>query len=212
MVRGHLEKEKIDIAAIQETKLTPNVDDPRIPRYTVVRRDRPPKGGKSNRGGGLMFVIKTSIGYKPLKLDIRLSEDKDFSESLCIEIPTKGDQKLRITNLYIPPVYCRGERRTEWFNTEKWPKGNSDLVLGDINAHSVLWDDHISEGKSDRRGILVERWLSTNEMHCLNEGQPTFKSRSRDTQSTPDVTFIHTSQIEKQHGKLGVVLRQTTNQ
>ena len=83
-------------------------------------------------------------------------QESDFSESLSIEIPTKGNQKIRITNVYIPPVYTRGERREEWFNTEKWPSERYDIMLGDINGHSTTWNNNIESDKSDKRGEMAE--------------------------------------------------------
>ena len=105
---------KIDIFVIQETKLIKSDKTPRIPGYTVERKDRDqPKGKEKDQGGGLITGIKKSIAYKRMDmLSVRGAKDK-ITESLIVEIPTKDKQKLRITNMYVPPVSSGTRLREE---------------------------------------------------------------------------------------------------
>ena len=66
--------------------------------------------------------------------------------------------------------------------------------MGDINAHSSLWD---KQANQDTRGDAVENWLAINDMSCLNDGTPTRYSKSVDSISTPDVSLVSSSLIDK---------------
>ena len=51
--------------------------------------------------------IKEEIPYKVVQKEFRGSED-NITEGMTLVIPLRNNQKLRITNMYIPPI-----RRTE---------------------------------------------------------------------------------------------------
>ena len=103
-LKHFLAEQNIDIFLIQETKLVPKVDEPVFKGYELVRKDRKQKKGcEKNRGGGLLIGIKDRIPYSELRLNLR-TEDDEITEALTIEIPTKNKKKIRITNVYIPPI------------------------------------------------------------------------------------------------------------
>ena len=72
-----------------------------------------------------------------------------------------------------------------------------DLIIGDANAHSSLWD--ISRSDSDKRGEKIEKWLEENDMACLNDGTPTHINYRRElvTYSAPDTSIAHVSLLDK---------------
>ena len=281
-----IRKNKIDIFVIQETKLIRSDKTPRIPGYTVERKDRDqPKGKEKDRGGGLITGIKKSIAYKRMDmLSVRGAKDK-ITESLIVEIPTKDKQKLRITNMYVPPVSSgtrlreegsgssdtarsgdssrrrvnnietgttrstsgrgrngissasgrntrvrrshrgrvsdvrtrstrrRGnqpvtgeeleepqEQRQEGrdgFVLERWPAKNCDMICGDVNAHSLLWDNSVAGKGADKRGEVIETWAADKNMIAVNDGSHTLDSRSTGSQTAPDVTLVHASLLDK---------------
>ena len=80
-------------------------DKPRnIPGYAIIRRDREQKRGKeNNRGGGLLIGIKETTPYREIYNDLR-GPDDEITEWITVEIPTSNSQKIRITNMYIPPI------------------------------------------------------------------------------------------------------------
>ena len=71
------------------------------------------------------------------------------------------------------------------------------MICGDVNAHSILWDDTRANKEPDQRGITLENWLAENNMLAVNDGRPTHDSRSSGTASAPDVTIVHTSMMDR---------------
>ena len=138
-----LKEENIDVFLIQETKLITTDKLPNVPGYTVLRQDRTQRiGNEDNRGGGLITGIRHDTPYKEVNLDIRKAPDK-HTECMTVEIPIAPHKKLRLTNVYIPPSNTStGNVDESSTSTENWPSKNHDLILGDFNAHSLLWDEY----------------------------------------------------------------------
>ena len=69
-------------------------------------------------------------------------------------------------------------------------KGQCDILVGtDSNSHSTVWNCP----RTDRRGELVEDFLITNNLQCVNVGnRPTFRSGAGRT-SIIDITFANYS-------------------
>jgi len=72
-LKEFIKKNNIDIFLIQETKLVRNDKTPKIPGFTIERRDRlQQKGKEKDRGGGLITGIRKTIPYKSVdKLNLR---------------------------------------------------------------------------------------------------------------------------------------------
>ena len=65
-----LREKKVDIFVLQETKLIPKDQTPKIHGYTLIRQDRPQlKGKEKNRGGGVLTGIKDDIPFRRVHLD-----------------------------------------------------------------------------------------------------------------------------------------------
>ena len=127
-----------------------------------------------------MIAIKNNIPYKSSSLNIA-TEGDTTSESQTIEIPTDNNKMLRITNLYIPPVKTTSEvsvsQRENQISMDLWPSETYDMILGDSNSHSTLWDDNLPTHHPDTRGAKIESWMSTTGMACLNTGEPTHHTK-----------------------------------
>ena len=203
-----LKDNKVDVFMLQETKMIKKDSDIKIKDYTIIRRDRPKRVGKENcRGGGMITGIRDTIPYRQVRSEFASTED-EISEWITIEIPTKTEGRLRLTNAYIPPIRntkSEGHRnRKAIITTDKWPAEVTDCIFGDLNAHSEIWSDNVAEGKiaENERGKMIEDWLASTNMICINDPhQPTRSNRNPTAEtvidSSPDQTFVHAAQIER---------------
>jgi len=83
------------------------------------------------------------------------------------------------------------------FDTRRWPAKNFDIIGGDLNAHSILWDNSMAGKNADRRARMIEDWAADNNMVVTNDGSPTHVSRSSGSQTAPDVTLAHASIVDR---------------
>ena len=83
----------------------------------------------------------------------------------------------------------------ERFDMTRWPHKNHDMIVGDVNAHSPLWD-YVVE-KTDKRGKIFENWMAANNMVALNQGGPTHTNRKTGKETAPDVAIIHSTALDK---------------
>ena len=197
----------VDIFLIQETKLVKKDKTPTFPGYTILRKDRRQfKGKENNRGGGLLIGVKEKTPFRQAKIDLRGGGD-EITESLTIEIPRSDGQKLRVTNVYIPPIRNTtsetARKRKSVVTTEKWPDKQFDCIFGDFNAHSPLWSKERED--CDARGYDIEEWMATAGMLSMNDLTTTRNSRRSDGDSTintakdtaPDISIVHSSMADK---------------
>ena len=118
--------------------------------------------------------------------------------------------------MYIPSEKagdCRGSSTGETVvSARRWPTEKSDLIAGDLNAHSTTWDSSMleeagSHGIDASRGNLIDEWLEDNNMVVLNNGKSTHTSRKTGRESTPDLTIVHGDSADQYDwevlGKLG---------
>ena len=91
-----MEQNGVRIAIIQETKLSSasklNLSD----KYTLIRKDR-----ETNKGGGVAFIIESSIPFRIINSALTLAADKHIEE-LTIALDGKSGE-LSLRNIYIPP-------------------------------------------------------------------------------------------------------------
>ena len=207
-LRSYLERREIDIFFIQETKLISNDKgvEAKFPGYTIKRRDRlQPMGKEGNRGGGLLIGIKKGIPFRVANIDLRGRED-GITESLSIEIPLRNGQKIRFTNVYIPPIRNTSaeaeRRRGSEVTTDKWPCERYDCLFGDFNAHAPVWD--CTSEEADQRGEIVDDWIRGTGMMSLNDPEfPTRTDRSsndnnrRVKDTSPDISIVHSSMADR---------------
>ena len=212
-------EQSIDIALIQETKLHPETPDPNIPDYTAYRQDRPIKPKteeeakeenssknqatksktkhKSNiNGGGLITYVKNDIPSTTIPPPNLPSTSNIESQSINISI-TKNE-KLTLTNLYIPPRNSTISQQTEDKNIttlfNQLTNIKNSLIVGDVNAHSSLWHSPIA----DHRGEIIQNLLQNSDHTILNKNEPTRSSTNQAQQPTsPDITAITSKLLDK---------------
>ena len=92
-----LHSNNVNIAAIQETKLTNKTKPLKTPGWAAVRLDR-----HKNKGGGLLMLIKEAIPFVDNTAALPQSADPPL-EQQGISIAMPNRQQLHIHNIYIPP-------------------------------------------------------------------------------------------------------------
>ena len=75
--------------------------------------------------------------------------------------------------------------------TEKWPNQKYDCILGDVNAHSPLWNKERTE--ADQRGDTIEEWIANTGMTAINDGSTTRTNRSNNWDTSPYINLIQSS-------------------
>ena len=181
----------IDVVVLQESKLMEKNSTPQLSGFTAVRRDRGARDGSAERrGGGLLTYVKTDIPYTVV--DLPDASVGSLLERLTVEVRAGSEGRLRITNVYCPPT--RGEASGAEFSTNGLPGSKRNIILGDLNAHSPLWD---REQPGDQRGEAVEEWLMCQDFAVVNDGTATRVNRGTGGGSAPDVSLVHHSHLDK---------------
>ena len=89
----------------------------------------------------------------------------DAVHSICVEVYREGGGKLSILNVYAP----EGEKEGLWLENPDLDQ-NDWLVVGDLNAHSSLWEHDCPTYVHN--SILTNRILDS-PLTLLNDGTPT---------------------------------------
>ena len=138
-LKQHLVNSNIDILAIQESKLlgpdsgsTPD-PTPEIPSYKPKRKDRV---GAVNRGvgvgGWLLLYIREDVRFQELS-----KAEENGLGVYTIHVQLQRKEWVRISNVYLPSSSTQENR----FNPALIPSGLDSIIVGDLNAHSSLWDN-----------------------------------------------------------------------
>ena len=164
----------IDIALIQESKLTSRTRTPTIDGYSTLRADR---SDAKFPGGGLLTFVNNNLAYKSHQPTRR-----GIVETQTVSIQQSARKWLHFNNIYVPP---KGAADLSWI-----PISPNSIYAGDLNGHSSLWDEH---QPPDPRGSTIEDWILEHDLTCVNSGLSTRTNRATGGQSTPDLTIAHSS-------------------
>ena len=153
----------VNIAAIQETKLTNKTKPLKTPGWAAVRLDR-----HKNKGGGLLMLIKDTIPFVGNMTALPQSGDPHL-EQQGISITMPNRQQLHIHNIYIPPCSsCSADHNASI--THLLSNNKMSLIVGDINAHHSGWDTNTNE---DERGEQLADEIDAANYTILNENEAT---------------------------------------
>ena len=126
---------------------------------------------KDHKGGGVAIMVN------PDTCKFAVKESADFRsteyESVGIHVNTDKGIKFNLLCPYIPPekpeqteVLCKNICKSQ-------PK-EPPIIMGDLNAKSLEWNNI----NTNKTGEIVEQFISTYNMVCVNDGQPTRKNSS----------------------------------
>jgi len=127
---------------------------PIVPGYTILREDRPNRGG-----GGLAFLIRTTIPHSKIVL-------KKFAsgvlEVLAIKIPFKNTW-ASILVAYNPSRNLRTGELTHYVSQLSSPS----LILGDFNGHHTFWEPSLPSHLINTTGKTIFSFLTQSSTHSL---------------------------------------------
>ena len=163
-LKEFIRKHDIDVFVLQETKMVKKDKLPTIPGYAMERLDRSqPKGKKKNRGGGLITGVSERLAKKRLvKFSIR-GRDDNLTEWLTIEIPTKNKEKIRVTNVYVPPANAEASR-----SVSRQSRGSS---RGRRRSRGVQSRGRVVRGTIRGRGEVEEEYKVEVEQQEERHGE-----------------------------------------
>ena len=139
-----LHSNNINIAAIQETKLTNKTMPLKTTRWAAMRVDR-----HKNKGGGLLIQIKDMIPFVENTNALPQSADSHL-EQQGISITMPNRQQLRIHNIYIPSRSCCSAGHNTSI-ARLLSNNEMSLIVGDINALHSRLDTNTNEGERDEQ-------------------------------------------------------------
>ena len=180
----YMEKRKILIGVLQETKLTSKSKLKKTNNYTLIRKDR-----GTNKGGGLAFLVHKDVSFN-LEPTPQSHEADQHLESLTISLPSKDNNHLFIRNIYIPPQSSCHQQYQPPINHLFDNLGASSLILGDFNAHHEMWHTDATE---DARGRIIVDTIAGLDYGIINEDLPTRLQGNSAT--SPDLSIVSSNLI-----------------
>ena len=179
-----------DIITIQETKLTPKANTPKIHNFTTVRADRLHKVE-----GGPITLIRDNITF--ITTDIPSTINTHSTELQMVKVHINDTKHITIENMYIPPRDTTSTHYktadTDIHHCIQYITNIPHSVLtGDVNAHSTLWHSYTD----DHRGQLIADVISNWDHTKLNTNTPTRVPNTtlQQTSSPDDHGVQHTVQ------------------
>ena len=152
-----LDRNKVKVAVIQESKLSPKSKNPCIQNYTTVHKDC-----SHGQGGGLLIFIYRSITFSKQPSSPESLSDPHLEErSIKAEL---GNTKLIISNVYSQSCSNGYQSSIEHLLTTP-----DTLILGDVNAHHPSWYSR----STDTRGRKMADSINGSDYGILNWVSPT---------------------------------------
>ena len=184
------------IIKIQETKLTPKANTPKVHDFTTVPADRLHKAG-----GGLITHIRDNIAFTTT--DIPSTINTHNTELQMVEVHISNTKHITIANIYIPP---RDSTSTHY----KTPDTDiqhciqyitnipHSVITGYVNAHSTLWHSYTD----DHTGQLIADGISNSDHITLNTNQSAKHHTTTNIITTVSNTLYNWTSWTTQHALL----------
>ena len=161
------------VVCLQETKLPPN------------HNYRPPKTYSAYHqihtdnliaSGGNTILVNNKTLHRQIHLNTQLQ---------ATAIRATLHKAITVCSVYIPPERHLHLRELDELR-DQLPK--PFIILGDLNAHSSLWDSHWTDAPNNR-GKVVEDFLANTDTVLLNTGTPTYRNAHTLKTSAIDLTM-----------------------
>uniref|UniRef100_A0A1I8HE60 Reverse transcriptase domain-containing protein n=1 Tax=Macrostomum lignano TaxID=282301 RepID=A0A1I8HE60_9PLAT len=179
---------KVDVVMIQESKLDSVSRTPKIPGFTTVRKDRRTlRSSETYKGGGLLTLIRQEIPFRRLK-----GWSGGTVEGCRIVINLSAKQRLVLTNIYRPPIRRNaGADCREHPDIDLWLKPHQrEIIAGDFNLHHTTWGSLPGQGPegAEQAKALLE-WCDSNGYCVLNSGSLNLSRSPRRWRECPDISL-----------------------
>ncbi|UYV65919.1 hypothetical protein LAZ67_3005891 [Cordylochernes scorpioides] len=163
------EKQKIQIIALQETKLNEKYKL-KYKNYSILRKDR------NKEGGGLAFLIK-NLYYEGIAINIPNTSDL---EAQGIKVYLNQNKTINIYNMYHPP----NNKIIDDGTMAQFLTDNT-IIVEDLNAKHQLWGC----STPNPRGKILSNIFDDNAFMCLIDRNPTLHYYSYNTAQALDISF-----------------------
>ena len=153
---------------LQETKLGPEVFNLGM-NYNIFP-SAPPAGDRAH--GGAAIIVHKSLQYSPLPV---------VTDLQAVALAVVSDKQIMICSIYLPP-------RAAFINADiqsLLDQLSSPFLLGDFNAHNLLWDGDIL----DSEGKIIEDIINDNNVVLLNDGTMTYHNLYFNSYSAIDLSI-----------------------
>ena len=174
-----------DIITIQETKLTPKANTPKVHNFTTVCTDRLHKAG-----GGLITHIRDNITFTII--DIHSTMNTHNTELQMAKEHINNTKHITIANICIPlrdstSTHYKTEDTDVQHCIQYITNTTHSILTRDVNIHSTPWhsytDDHI--------GQLIADVISNSDHITINTNTPIrVPNTTLQQTSSPDITTV----------------------
>lgn len=176
-----------DIIAVQEARFNKN-GPTHLPGYKF-----PP-----------VYINKGAVATY-IKEDITATEFKTINDKFINTVGTaitlQNGTKLKITNFYTNKTdnyrFIQQEQLNSLFR-------DTDIILGDFNAHSPLWEHDLTY--TDKGGSMIEEAMDNTKKVLINNGDPThYICRGKtDKENTLDLTISNPELASKMNWQVSI--------
>ena len=167
-----LHSNNVNLAAIQETKLTNKTKPFKTPGWAAVRLDR-----HKNKGGGLLLLMRDTIPFvdnTPQLADPHLEQ-----QSILITMPNR-----QLLHIHFPPhSSCSAGHNASIAHL--LTSNEMSLIFWDINAHRSRWDTNTNE---DERGGQLADEIDAAGYTILSENEAT-RPPTNGRSTSPDISL-----------------------
>ena len=186
-LRNYLSKAQPDIVLLQEIWLHKK-STVSFPGYAILRKDRPED--YDVKAVGVATLICTGAGIKFDKIEEKIAPNDRCSDALLVKIIWHGHTFI-LTNIYRPPFSARPTGRpgftAEHSLTACLHRGPNQVIVGDFNAHSSIWDARGHLPNQD--GEDIEEWITSHDVQCANNGETTYTCKRTRKKFAIDLVF-----------------------
>ena len=171
-----------DIITIQEIKLIPKANTPKVYNFATVRTDRLYKAG-----GVLITFIRDNLTFTTTAIHSTINTHN--TELQMVKVHINNTKHITIANMYIPPRYSTSmHNKTADTDIQHYIQYITNIphsvLTRDVNAHSTLWHSYTD----DHRGQRIADVISNSDHKTLNTNR--VPNITLQQTSSPDITTV----------------------